>query len=207
MNAEMPSAPLSAGSVRAITVKMPASGALVMIALGAVRARNDRRRAARSSQATPHPSPDPGSVSANDATIFAGREARQPARLLLRRAVDDDALRADAVVGAEQRTKRGRGPPELEARRRPPLPSSGRGRRIPRESTGRRGRAPSFPRRGRRESRRFPRPALRWEPAARARSARRCRPARPAYRRLGSWAARSVSCGGGIASPRHGIAT
>ncbi len=30
MNAEMPCAPLSRGSVRAITVKMPASGALVM---------------------------------------------------------------------------------------------------------------------------------------------------------------------------------
>ena len=35
-------------------------------------------------------------------------------RLLLRRAVDDDALRADAVVGADERAEGGRGPPKPE---------------------------------------------------------------------------------------------
>ncbi len=52
---------------------------------------------------------------------FARRQARQVAPLLLFGAVDDDALGADAVVGAQQRTERRRGPPQPR-RRCSPLP-------------------------------------------------------------------------------------
>ena len=58
--------------------------------------------------------PDPGSVSAN-APISSPLASPGSQRALLRLgAIDDDALRADAVVGADQRAERGRRARELE---------------------------------------------------------------------------------------------
>ena len=50
-------------------------------------------------------------------------QTRQPALLLCVGAIDDDALRADAVVGADQRAERGRRAAQARTRRGPLPPS------------------------------------------------------------------------------------
>ena len=90
---------------------------------------------------------------------LAGRQPRQVLLLLRLGAVDQDALRADAHRGAEERAEaRARSGPS-PASPSPLPPWSGPGRRTPRAWSGRTGPAPSSRARCRRGSRRSRRPA------------------------------------------------